>query len=215
MTQRSTLNKLNLVLTENQQKYHDVLNHNDINFITVDGPAGTGKTLLATLIGFQEVTGGTFKKLILIRPAVEAGEKIGFLPGTEQEKIDPYMRPIYDALEKISSSAHLTKLVEKGIIETAVVAFCRGRTFDNSFIIVDEAQNLNFTQLKMIATRLGENSKMILCGDSQQTDINSDAFFNLHNKVISINHPNLVAISLTTKDIKRSKVTEDINNLFS
>ena len=137
------------------------------------GPAGTGKTYLAVAFAVSMLKSGTVDKIILTRPAVEAGERLGFLPGDLKEKIDPYLRPIYDALNDMLSFSEVMKKIEMGFIEIAPLAFMRGRTLSNAFIILDESQNTTSVQMKMFLTRLGENSKMIINGDLSQVDLPS------------------------------------------
>lgn len=137
------------------------------------GPAGTGKTYLAVACAVAELKKGKVKKLVLTRPVVEAGENLGFLPGDLKEKIDPYLVPLYDALYEMLGVAQTTALMEKGIIEIAPLAYMRGRTLENAFVILDEAQNTTRAQMKMFLTRLGFASKMIITGDPTQTDLSS------------------------------------------
>lgn len=135
------------------------------------GPAGTGKTYLAVAVGVNMYMEGLVERLIFCRPAVEAGERLGFLPGDMREKVDPYLRPIYDALHDMMPADVITKKMEMGEIEVAPLAFMRGRTLSNAFVILDEAQNTTVTQMKMILTRLGESSRMVITGDLSQTDL--------------------------------------------
>ena len=135
------------------------------------GPAGTGKTYLAVALAVAELKKGTVKKIILARPAVEAGESLGFLPGDFQEKIDPYLRPLYDALDDMLPLDKLKSYIEKTIIEIVPLAYMRGRTLNNAFVILDEAQNATDIQMKMFLTRLGANSKAIITGDITQIDL--------------------------------------------
>lgn len=141
------------------------------SLVAADGPAGTGKTRLAIDAGVHKLKTNEVQRLVLARPAVEAGERIGFLPGDMKDKVDPYMRPLYDALEYHYDPKTIAKLIEERIIEIAPVAFMRGRTLQKAAIIIDEAQNLTFAQTKMILTRLGENATMALVGDSDQVDL--------------------------------------------
>lgn len=152
-----------------QKKYLDYLNNSSILFVT--GSAGTGKTYLAVAYSVNALKKNEIKKLIITRPAVEAGEKLGFLPGDLKEKVDPYLIPIYDALNEFLGVETVTRLIEKGIIEIAPLAYMRGRTLDHAIIILDEAQNTTSNQMKMFITRLGFNSKMIITGDLSQIDL--------------------------------------------
>ncbi len=154
---------------DNQQAYlHKILNH-DINFGV--GPAGTGKTFLAVACAVEALQNETVKRIILVRPAVEAGEKLGFLPGDLAQKVDPYLRPLYDALYDMLGFERVEKLLEKNVIEVAPLAFMRGRTLNDSFIILDEAQNTTTEQIKMFLTRIGFGSTAVITGDVTQIDL--------------------------------------------
>src|SRR5450755_2963143 len=155
--------------TANQRKYLEAIERNDLVFGI--GPAGTGKTYLAVAMAIQALISKRVTRIILTRPAVEAGERLGFLPGTLQEKIDPYLRPLYDALNDMLEADKVEKLLEKNVIEVAPLAFMRGRTLNDSFIILDEAQNSTPEQMKMVLTRQGFNSKMVVNGDVTQIDL--------------------------------------------
>ena len=155
--------------TLNQKIYIKALEDNDIVFAI--GPAGTGKTFLAVMFALKYLKSFKARKIVLVRPIVEAGEKLGFLPGDLKEKIDPYLIPIYDSLYEGIGKEQVTKLIEKGTIEVAPLAYMRGRTLDNAIIILDEAQNATLTQMKMFLTRLGFGSKMIVTGDLSQIDL--------------------------------------------
>ena len=155
--------------TLKQNNYVDALNKKDLIFSV--GSAGTGKTYLAVVYAITQLKKGNVEKIILTRPAVEAGESLGFLPGDLKEKVDPYLRPLYDALYDMLGVEQTNILIEKNIIEIAPLAYMRGRTLENAFIILDEAQNATIDQLKMFLTRLGFNSKMIITGDISQVDL--------------------------------------------
>ncbi|MFA7075750.1 MAG: PhoH family protein [Candidatus Izemoplasmatales bacterium] len=155
--------------TINQKKYLDAIENNTI--ILGIGPAGTGKTYLAVLSALKKLKDHKINKIILTRPAVEAGEKLGFLPGDLKEKIDPYLRPLYDAMYEILGVKQSTEYIEKGIIEIAPLAYMRGRTLENAYVILDEAQNTTINQMKLFLTRLGFGSKMIVTGDITQSDL--------------------------------------------
>ncbi len=155
-----------------QAKYIETLMKNDVVFTL--GPAGTGKTYIAVAMAVAMFTSNRVERIVLSRPAVEAGEKLGFLPGDLKEKIDPYLRPLYDALHDMIPTEKLARHMEAGDIEVAPLAFMRGRTLSNSFVILDEAQNTTPTQMKMFLTRLGENSRMVITGDLTQTDLPKD-----------------------------------------
>lgn len=152
-----------------QRQYVNAIKHNDITFGI--GPAGTGKTYLAVAMAVAALKRGEVERIIVTRPAVEAGESLGFLPGDLQEKVDPYLRPIYDALNAILGADHTQRLMERGIIEIAPLAYMRGRTLDGAFVILDEAQNTTNAQMKMFLTRLGFGSKMVINGDVSQIDL--------------------------------------------
>src|SRR5450432_201547 len=153
----------------NQRRYLEAIERNDLVFGI--GPAGTGKTYLAVAMAISALINKQVARIILTRPAVEAGERLGFLPGTLQEKVDPYLRPLYDALYDMIESERVEKLLERNVIEVAPIAFMRGRTLNDSFIILDEAQNSTPEQMKMVLTRLGFNSKMVVNGDITQIDL--------------------------------------------
>lgn len=154
-----------------QKKYIDAIRNNDVVFGI--GPAGTGKTYLAVAMAVSALSKGLVNRIILTRPAVEAGEALGFLPGNLSEKVDPYLRPLYDALHDMLSYEKFSSLMEKGIIEIAPLAFMRGRTLNDAFIILDEAQNTTSEQMKMFLTRIGFNSKSVITGDITQIDLPS------------------------------------------
>jgi phosphate starvation-inducible PhoH-like protein len=156
----------------NQRRYIEALESFDMVFAI--GPGGTGKTYLAVAIAVSALISKQVNRIILARPAVEAGERLGFLPGTLQEKVDPYMRPLYDALHDLLEADKLERFLEKGIIEVAPLAFMRGRTLNDSFVILDEAQNTTSEQMKMFLTRLGYNSKAVITGDVTQIDLPTD-----------------------------------------
>ncbi len=155
--------------TFRQQQYIKALRTSDLTFCT--GPAGTGKTFLAAMVAVKALMNEEYERLILTRPAVEAGERLGFLPGDLQEKVNPYLRPLYDALHELLDPERIPHLMEKGVIEVAPLAYMRGRTLSNAFVILDEAQNTTPAQMKMVLTRLGFNSRMVVTGDVTQTDL--------------------------------------------
>ena len=155
--------------TPNQRKYVEAIEQNDMTFGL--GPAGTGKTYLAVAMAVAGLMAKKVSRIILVRPAVEAGERLGFLPGSLQEKVDPYLRPLYDALYDLLDQERVDKLLERNVIEVAPLAFMRGRTLSDAFIIMDEAQNTTAEQMKMFVTRLGQNSKAVITGDLTQIDL--------------------------------------------
>ncbi|MCP8967168.1 PhoH family protein [Ectobacillus ponti] len=157
------------VKTMGQRQYVYAIKKNDLVFGI--GPAGTGKTYLAVVMAVRALKNGYVKRIILTRPAVEAGESLGFLPGDLKEKVDPYLRPLYDALHDVLGQEHTQRMIERGTIEIAPLAYMRGRTLDDSFVILDEAQNTTGAQMKMFLTRLGFGSKMVITGDPSQVDL--------------------------------------------
>ncbi|MEA3318928.1 MAG: PhoH family protein [Bacillota bacterium] len=157
------------VKTLGQRQYVSAIKKKDLVFGI--GPAGTGKTYLAVVMAVTALKNGQVKRIILTRPAVEAGESLGFLPGDLKEKVDPYLRPLYDALHDVFGSEHTQRLIERGTIEIAPLAYMRGRTLDDAFVILDEAQNTTAAQMKMFLTRLGFGSKMVITGDISQVDL--------------------------------------------
>src|SRR5580700_2636747 len=169
--QRNFGKKMLAPKTVNQRRYLEAIERNDLSFGI--GPAGTGKTYLAVAMGVSALLAKRVSRIVLTRPAVEAGERLGFLPGTLQEKIDPYLRPLYDALFDMMEAEKVEKLLERNVIEIAPIAFMRGRTLNDSFVIMDEAQNATPEQMKMILTRQGFNSKMVVTGDPTQIDLPS------------------------------------------
>ena len=155
--------------TFRQRQYIQAMRSHDLVFCI--GPAGTGKTYLAAILALQALLSEQYERLILTRPAVEAGEKLGFLPGDLQQKVNPYLRPLYDALYELIDPEKTANLIERGVIEVAPIAYMRGRTLNNSFVILDEAQNTTPGQMKMVLTRLGFGSRMVVTGDITQTDL--------------------------------------------
>ncbi|NJP10702.1 MAG: PhoH family protein [Leptolyngbyaceae cyanobacterium RU_5_1] len=155
--------------TFRQRQYVQAVRTHDLTFCI--GPAGTGKTFLAAVLGVQALLANQFERLILTRPAVEAGERLGFLPGDLQQKVNPYLRPLYDALYEFIDPEKIPSLMERGAIEVAPIAYMRGRTLNNAFVILDEAQNTTPAQMKMLLTRLGFRSRMVVTGDLTQTDL--------------------------------------------
>ncbi|MBP2241669.1 phosphate starvation-inducible PhoH-like protein [Cytobacillus eiseniae] len=166
---RNAKGKIIRVKTIGQSEYIRAIKKNDLIFGI--GPAGTGKTYLAVVMAVNALKNGQVKRIILTRPAVEAGESLGFLPGDLKEKVDPYLRPLYDALHDILGTEHTERMIERGTIEIAPLAYMRGRTLDDAFVILDEAQNTTHAQMKMFLTRLGFGSKMIITGDKTQIDL--------------------------------------------
>ncbi|ACB84781.1 PhoH family protein [Natranaerobius thermophilus JW/NM-WN-LF] len=195
--------------TVGQKNYLKAIKNNDIVFGI--GPAGTGKTFLAIAMAVASLKRQEVNRLILTRPAVEAGEKLGFLPGDLQEKVDPYLRPIYDSLFDLLGMDKVHKYMEKRIIEIAPLAYMRGRTLDDSFIILDEAQNTTSEQMKMFLTRIGLNSKAVITGDITQVDLPSGKYSGL-TEVTNILHgiSGLAFVYLTEKDVVRHELVQKI-----
>ena len=192
-----------------QKKYFELVKDKQMVFCC--GPAGTGKTYLAVAFAVSMLKSGQVEKIILSRPAVEAGERLGFLPGDLKEKIDPYLRPIYDALNEMLSFQEVIKKIESGHIEIAPLAFMRGRTLSNSFVILDESQNTTSVQMKMFLTRLGENSKMIINGDLSQVDLPSGTKSGLREAInILKNIKDIGFIEFGKKDVVRNKLVSNI-----
>ncbi|AEP01949.1 PhoH family protein [Heyndrickxia coagulans] len=166
---RNAKGKAIRIKTFGQRDYIQAIRHHDLVFGI--GPAGTGKTYLAVVMAVNALKNGEVKRIILTRPAVEAGESLGFLPGDLKEKVDPYLRPLYDALNDVLGAEHTQRLIERETIEIAPLAYMRGRTLDDAFVILDEAQNTTQAQMKMFLTRLGFHSKMVITGDRTQIDL--------------------------------------------
>jgi phosphate starvation-inducible PhoH-like protein len=197
-----TLKKTVKPYTPIQGKYIQALGANDLVFAL--GPAGTGKTYIAVAMAVAMFMSQRVEKIILSRPAVEAGEKLGFLPGDLKEKVDPYLRPLYDALYDMIPGERLIRHMENGEIEVAPLAFMRGRTFSNAFVILDEAQNTTATQMKMFLTRMGENSRMVATGDLSQTDLPKDVKSGLGDAVRKLEGiPGIDIVRFTDGDVVR------------
>lgn len=195
--------------TLGQKRYIDAIRHNDIVFGI--GPAGTGKTYLAMAMAITAFKNGEVDRLILTRPAVEAGEKLGFLPGDLQDKVDPYLRPLYDALFEIMGAEAFEKNMEKGLIEVAPLAYMRGRTLENAYIILDEAQNTTPEQMKMFLTRFGQGSKIVVTGDITQIDLPGGKRSGL-KEVLRILRgiPDIAFIEFSQDDVVRHRLVQRI-----
>ena len=195
--------------TVGQKKYVDGIKNNTI--VMGIGPAGTGKTYLAVAMAAKAFKAHEVNKIILTRPAVEAGEKLGFLPGDLQDKVDPYLRPLYDALFEMFGADNFSKYMEKGIIEVAPLAYMRGRTLEGSFIILDEAQNTTSEQIKMFLTRLGNDSKMVITGDVTQIDLPDSKSSGLIEAMKVLRNVDDIYIhKFNEKDVVRHKLVQDI-----
>ena len=199
--------------SNNQKKYFELLDKNNIVFVIWS--AGTGKTFLAVAKAVSALQKGLVKKIILSRPAVEAGEKLGFLPGDLKDKVDPFLRPIYDALYDMMPIDLVEKKIDNGIIEIAPIAFMRGRTLEDCFIILDEAQNTTKIQMKMFLTRLGKNSQMVVVGDNTQIDLiskNDSGLIDAAKKLSNIE--DIGFIYLSDKDVVRHDLVRKIINAY-
>lgn len=195
--------------TFRQRHYIQALRKNDLTFCT--GPAGTGKTFLAVVVAVQALLANQYERLILTRPAVEAGEKLGFLPGDLQQKVNPYLRPLYDAINEFIDPEKVPSLIERGVIEVAPLAYMRGRTLNNAFIIVDEAQNTTPAQMKMVLTRLGFRSRMVVTGDMTQTDlpVNQQSGLVVALKILQ-NVEGIASCEFSQKDVVRHALVQRI-----
>lgn len=193
-----------------QRQYVQMIKNNDLTFGI--GPAGTGKTYLAVVMAVAALKRREVDRLILTRPAVEAGESLGFLPGDLKEKVDPYLRPIYDALNSILGAEHVERLIERGVIEIAPLAYMRGRTLDKAFVILDEAQNTTRAQMKMFLTRLGFGSKMIVNGDASQIDLpkghSQSGLVDVENRLKGL--PHIAFVNFDANDVVRHPVVSEI-----
>lgn len=198
--------------TIGQLEYLEALKKYDITFGI--GPAGTGKTYLAVVYAISQLKANKVRKIILTRPAVEAGESLGYLPGDLKEKIDPYLRPLYDALYDMLGQESCERMIESGIIEIAPLAYMRGRTLEDAYVILDEAQNATMSQLKMFLTRLGFNSKMVITGDITQIDLRNNQSGLQSVQTILKDIENIGFITLTSKDVSRHPLVQAIINAF-
>ena len=209
-----TNNKKIYAKSKNQEIFVNAININDLIFGI--GPAGTGKTYLAVAAAVQCLLKNQISRIILSRPAVEAGERLGFLPGDLKEKIDPYLRPLYDALNDLMPKKILENYIDNGIIEIAPLAFMRGRTLENAFIILDEAQNTTNMQMKMFVTRLGRNSKMVILGDITQIDLPKGSTSGLKEILKLIpKEKGIDTIKFQSKDIVRHRLVDKIVRAYS
>jgi len=193
----------------NQRKMVELMRKNDMVFAI--GPAGTGKTYVGVALAVQALKNKEVKRIILTRPAVEAGENLGFLPGDLKEKLDPYMQPLYDALRDMIPAEKLTHFIENGTIQIAPLAFMRGRTLDNAFVILDEGQNTTHAQMKMFLTRMGKNAKFLLTGDPGQIDLPRRAISGLKEALLILKNVDGVGmIFLDDKDVVRHKLVKKV-----
>ena len=199
--------------TANQRKLVQLMQKNDMLFAV--GPAGTGKTYTGVALAVKALKEKQVRKIILTRPAVEAGEKLGFLPGDLKEKLDPYMQPLYDALRDMIPAEKLETLIEKGVIQIAPLAFMRGRTLDNAFVILDEAQNTTHSQMKMFLTRMGKNAKFMITGDPGQIDLPRHTLSGLKEALLILKDVVGVGIiHLDDKDVIRHKLVKKVISAY-
>ncbi|WP_392347468.1 PhoH family protein [uncultured Polaribacter sp.] len=199
--------------TENQRKMVALMDKNDMLFAV--GPAGTGKTYTAVALAVRALREKEVRKIILTRPAVESGENLGFLPGDLKEKLDPYMQPLYDALRDMIPHEKLESYIEKGVIQIAPLAFMRGRTLDNAFVILDEAQNTTHNQMKMFLTRMGKSAKFIITGDPGQIDLPRKQVSGLKESLLALKDINGIAqVFLDDKDVVRHKLVRSIISAY-
>ena len=200
--------------TLRQKKYVDAMERHDLTFAL--GPAGTGKTFLATVLAVRMLAERKVERLILTRPAVEAGERLGFLPGDLQQKVDPYLRPLYDALHALLGPEKTTVLLEKGVIEVAPLAYMRGRTLSEAFVILDEAQNTTPAQMRMVLTRLGERSRTVVTGDTTQVDLPSGQLSGLVEASEVLDGVEGVAVCrLTSADVVRHPLVQRVVEAYA
>ncbi|WP_394749308.1 PhoH family protein [Spongiimicrobium salis] len=205
--------KLIKAQTANQRKMVDAAKNNDMVFAI--GPAGTGKTYTGVALAVKALKEKQVKRIILTRPAVEAGENLGFLPGDLKEKLDPYMQPLYDALRDMIPSEKLTHFIENGTIQIAPMAFMRGRTLDNAFVILDEAQNTTHAQMKMFLTRMGKNAKFLITGDPGQIDLPRRVISGLKEALLILkNTEGIRIIYLDDKDVIRHRLVKKVIDAY-
>ena len=205
--------KLIKAQTHNQQKLVNLANQNDMVFAI--GPAGTGKTYTAVALAVKALKEKEVKRIILTRPAVEAGENLGFLPGDLKEKLDPYMQPLYDALRDMIPAEKLSAHIENGIIQIAPLAFMRGRTLDNAFVILDEAQNTTHAQMKMFLTRMGRNARFIITGDPGQIDLPRRVISGLKEALLILKETKGIGIAtLDEKDVIRHPLVKKVIDAY-
>ncbi len=200
--------------TLRQKTYVEAMEKHDLTFAL--GPAGTGKTFLATVLAVRMLTERKVERLVLTRPAVEAGERLGFLPGDLQQKVDPYLRPLYDALHALLGLEKTSTLLEKGVIEVAPLAYMRGRTLEEAFVILDEAQNTTSSQMRMVLTRLGERSRMVVTGDVTQVDLPAGQISGLVEAAELLESVEGVSVCrLTSADVLRHPLVQRVVDAYS
>lgn len=200
----------------NQKQYLQMLDNEDTNIVLAIGPAGTGKTMLAVMHGIKLFQEGIVDKIVVTRPAVSVDEDLGFLPGTLNEKMAPWTRPIFDVLGEYYKTQDIAKMLDEGVIEISPLAYMRGRTFKNSYIIADEMQNATVNQMKMLLTRLGENSRMVVTGDLAQADrLNDNGLINFCNLIGTKSNLKFIDIvQFDHKDIERHQAVKEVLALY-
>ena len=210
-------NKFTKPINKNQEEYVRTLKNKNKKIIVVSGPAGTGKTLFATEFGVKNYLMGTYEKLIFTRPSVSVDEELGFLPGTLEEKMAPWVRPIYDILYNFITPSEVKTLMEEKIIEIAPLGYMRGRTFKNSWIVADEMQNSSISQMKMLLTRLGENSRLVITGDLEQYDRMNEVngLEDFLNKFRGRRSTSISSFEFNNSDIQREEVVKEVLDIYS
>jgi len=209
---RTVFNKPITIKTLGQQKLMETMSNYDMVFVS--GPAGTGKTYLSVVYAVDLLKRGDVKRIVLTRPVVEAGESLGFLPGDLKEKVDPYLRPLYDGLNDLLGNEQVQKYIEKGIIEIAPLAYMRGRTLEDAFVILDEAQNTTKSQMLMVLTRMGFRTKMIINGDTTQVDLKQDSGFIQALRLLK-GKKNIGFVELSPVDIVRNPLVQVVIEAYS
>ena len=204
-------------INSNQEEYVNTLKNMNKKIIIVSGPAGTGKTLFATEFGVRNFLLGTYEKLIFTRPSVTVDEELGFLPGTLEQKIEPFIRPIYDILYKFITPNEVKQLIEEKFIEIAPLGYMRGRTFKNCWIVADEMQNSTVSQMKMLLTRIGENTRMIITGDLEQHDRGEElnGLEDFLNKFKGKRSSSIQSIEFDKNDIQREEIIKEVLDIYS
>jgi phosphate starvation-inducible PhoH-like protein len=216
---RSQARRIDLIpRTRNQERLVLALNDPDIDIVVTVGPAGTGKSYLAMLAAIKALRQGDCDRIVLTRPAVEVeGEKLGFLPGTLEKKMEPWTRPLFDVMREYYRSADIMAMINEGIVEISPLAFMRGRTFKNSFIIADEMQNATPAQAKMLMTRIGQNSKIVITGDIEQTDRSTvnNALVDLCQRLRNTPVDRISVCNMELRDIQRHRIIQSVLNLYA
>ena len=215
-----TLNKNNVQVkprNENQRKYLEVLESDNKCIVIAVGPAGTGKTMLPSHIGIKKLQNNEIDKIIITRPAVSVEEQHGFLPGTLEEKMEPWLRPVFDVFYQYYTPPQIQKLIQNQVIEICPLAYMRGRTFENSWIIADESQNMTPNQMLMLLTRIGKHSKMIITGDIKQHDrgFEQNGLKDLLDRLDVKNISDIEVIKYSSSDVERHKIIKEILNIYS